>query len=534
MKDPNFHYYQKVDRNGVVYYSGDYTHHSIRFDWTLHPENEQAPRSEHPGKSMRKGTGGQRKNYRGQIKVISPCGGKMAFLAKHPHGKKKESRVKSREFYPRNCSRAEVEKCVKQKALVIHSDNALMFSRLLKENVTPETILAELAGSLYGNEFINYRFKDRNTQETMSKKLSKLRGILAALPAKAMAKITSAELTNCTAGFPKVDLTLLSDFWDYCLMLHYCSGNNPVYVPAASSASPTSKQAKLHKLTRVPAENLKMFDKRNLDVHDGPHCGAALMGSSISSKAACALRWRDISWPTDDPSYALVKLDRPDVLCAVHNFTRPLVPAAALTLYKRRQHLAEQYSPEILRDMYVVTTKSDPTKPMLPSALVQETKRFLLETGIDRNKLLQSKESRSDPISARILTETYKDLITHTCGVPEGSGTYKFLLAQAIFNDVTSSNYVSFTSEAGSLRLYKYLRPTAPLKLYDRTLMRRCENGTDIIEVNPSDSTRCAGMISDTILYPGQEIILEAETGLTGTVEAEPLEDPTAPAESSK
>lgn len=317
-------------------------------------------------------------------------------------------------------------------------------------------------------------------------------------------------------------------------MLHYCSGNNPVYVPAASSASPTSKQAKLHKLTRVPAENLKMFDKRNLDVHDGPHCGAALMGSSISSKAACALRWRDISWPTDDPSYALVKLDRPDVLCAVHNFTRPLVPAAALTLYKRRQHLAEQYSPEILRDMYVVTTKSDPTKPMLPSALVQETKRFLLETGIDRNKLLQSKESRSDPISARILTETYKDLITHTCGVPEGSGTYKFLLAQAIFNDVTSSNYVSFTSEAGSLRLYKYLRPTAPLKLYDRTLMRRCENGTDIIEVNPSDSTRCAGMISDTILYPGQEIILEAETGLTGTVEAEPLEDPTAPAESSK
>ena len=522
-KSSDFHYYKEV-KNGITSYRGDYTYHSIRFEWTLHLMEVSTAK------------GKARKGCRGLITVISPkTGDLMDFSVKHPYGKKSSgNKVSSREFYPKSSSRTMVEASVRRAAQKIYSDNSIAFSRILQEIVRPSTITAELAGSLYGEEFINFRFKSNNTQETMSKKLSKLRGILAALPAKAMVQIAPKEVQDCISAFPKVDLVLLSEFWDYCILYHYCVGNNPVHIPASSGASSASKQAKLHKLTRVPAENLKTFDERNLDVHDGPHCGAALMGSSISSKAACALHWRDVSWPTDDPSYALVKLDRPDVLCAVHNYTRPLVPAAALTLYKHRQHLAEQYSPEILRDMYVVTTKSDPTKPMLPSALVQETKRFLLETGIDRNKLLQSKESRSDPISARILTETYKDLITHTCGVPEGSGTYKFLLAQAIFNDVTSSNYVSFTSEAGSLRLYKYLRPTAPLKLYDRTLTRHCENGTDIIEVNPSDSTRCAGMISDTILYPGQEIILEAETGLTGTVEAEPLEDPTDPGESSK
>ena len=50
MKDSNFHYYQKEDKNGVVYYSGDYTYHSIRYEWTLHPVKEPASKSEGSGK----------------------------------------------------------------------------------------------------------------------------------------------------------------------------------------------------------------------------------------------------------------------------------------------------------------------------------------------------------------------------------------------------------------------------------------------------------------------------------------------------
>lgn len=168
--------------------------------------------------------------------------------------------------------------------------------------------------------------------------------------------------------------------------------------------------------------------------------------------------------------------------------------------------------------MFVVSTRSDPCKPMQPSALVQESKRLLLQAGIDQNKLLQAKESRADPVSARILMETYKDLLLRTCGVEEGSGTHKFLYGMSINNDVSSSNYLSFTDPVGLKRLWKYLRATAPRTVYEETLCCESEGEHDIFRVKPETSELCVGVLPDTLLLPGQEIVLSAESGLSGSV----------------
>ena len=499
MRKSDFNLFEQ-NKNQKIRFHGDYFYRGIRLSFTL---NEQ-----------------KNGRYRGRITVISPLTAKpMVFLSKNPFAKvfPKQKKVKFKEISIKTPVRAAIKAYIQQTAQKIHADNALTFNKLVQNTVHPDTMYPELAGHLYGPEFIRFLF-EKNKDETQKKKLRRLEEILADCPFKPMLEIKQSEIQAAMKKRPKSDYDLLFNFWNYCILHHYCAGNNPVDLPVAAGPSDEAKQEKVQKLTRVPAQNLKNLNAIAFEMHDGPSCGVLLMESGISAKASCALRWCDITWPSDEPSYALVKLDRPDVMCAIHNYTRPLLPVTAMVLHTRREELSKQYSQDDLPTMWVVSTKSDPTKPMLPSALVQESKRLLIQSGIHENKLIQAKKSRSDPVSARILGETYKDILIRTCGIEEGSGTYKFLLGHAIYNDVSSSNYLSFTSPPAYQNLYKYLLPSAPKTECQQPLSKEAVDGSDVLRVLPDSSDRCAGLIFDTVLQPGEEMILEAETGVTGRV----------------
>ena len=519
MRPTDFHLYTDTQGDRVKM-EGDYTYHGIRFEFSL---NKQGTSDEQEGQQ-------KRKKYRGRITVTSPTTGHpMPFVVNHPYAKTKEkqkTKVKFRQISSDSQSPKKVKESVHEAAQEIYSDNALSFARLVKNTIGPNTIQPELAGDLYAQEYIKYRYGKTNTEETLKKKLKKLLDTLAAMPFKPMSEISTAEASKALEKHPKVDISLISDFWDYCILYHYCDGNNPVIVPAAENSSAKSKQNKLQKLTRVPKQNLQSLNEILRKNPSGPDCGVALMESHVSAKLACELRWKDITWPTDDPSYAIGAFDRPDVMCAVHNYSRPLLPITALVLFARHEALRDQFPEEELREMFVVSTRSDPCKPMQPSALVQESKRLLLLAGVDQNKLLQAKESRADPVSARIMMETYKDLLLRTCGVEEGSGTQKFLCGMSINNDVSSSNYLSFSDPVGHKRLWKYLRATAPRTVYEETLCCESEGEHDIFHVKPETSDFCAGLLSNTLLLPGQEIVLSAESGLSGSVSATLAEEP--------
>lgn len=503
MKTSDFHIYSNTGPNGKRIH-GDFTYRCIRFSFTLNQQKD--------------------KEYRGQINVISPQTGRnMEFYVKHPYAKDqslKRQKVKYREISTKTSNTSIIRDYIQARVETIYADNALEFAKLLEKEVTPDTVYPELCGTLYGTDYINFRFAKNNTEETMKKKKAKLTCLLAALPYKPMKMITEAEAAETTANWPIIDRKLLGDFWDYCILKHYCTGNNPVTIPASAGLSPTANQNKLQKLTHVPKHNLDILNKKLLDIHGGPECGVALMESNISSKEACSLCWRDIFWSTDDPAYAIIRLERQEILCAVHNYDRPALPITAQTMFSRRKDLLERFSEEELMDMPVVSTKTNPAKPMDASALVQVSKDYLIDSGIKENKLLQSKESRGDPVSARILSETYKSILIKDCGIKEGAGTYKFLLGHAIHNDVTSSNYLSFTDPMGSLRLYKYLKAASFEREYTNQLSQKTTETADIFHILPKSNTRCAGVIADVILMPGEELRVETDTAMTGRFEA--------------
>lgn len=505
MKRTNYHLYW--DKSGEKCH-GDYTYHGIRFEFKLkRQENDRWP-------------------YRGRITAISPYTAKpMTFIVNHPYAESKpaRNRVKYKDIRTESASSNQIKKCIHKHVEKIYADNAKSFAYLVGKTVQPDTITPETAGFLYSMDFLCNRWPN-NKENTLKQKQKRLIELLGELPYAPMAEIRTNEIQKALKKVSKKDYELLFHFWNYCIQKHYCTGYNPVELPSSQAKTSQAKQDSLHKLTRVPAKNLRIMNEKVLEIHDGPSCGVMLMESGVSAKVACSLCWNDICWPTDKKDYATVKLERPDVVCAVHNYTRPLLPACAMTLFARYEELKYNYSEETLAKMPVVSCKTTPEKSMKPSALVQESKKKLMASGITRNKLFEAKESRGDPVSARILAETYKDLLIRVCGVEEGSGTYKFLLGQAIHNDVSSSNYLSFSDPVGSLRLYKYLCAAVPQKDCEKTYFKDQVDGCDVLHVLPDKSDRCAGMIVDIILEPGEEVVLEAETGIVGRIEADTFE----------
>ena len=182
MKTSDFHIYSNTGPNGKRIH-GDFTYRCIRFSFTLNQQKD--------------------KEYRGQINVISPQTGRnMEFYVKHPYAKDqslKRQKVKYREISTKTSNTSIIRDYIQARVETIYADNALEFAKLLEKEVTPDTVYPELCGTLYGTDYINFRFAKNNTEETMKKKKAKLTCLLAALPYKPMKMITEAEAAETTA-----------------------------------------------------------------------------------------------------------------------------------------------------------------------------------------------------------------------------------------------------------------------------------------------------------------------------------------------
>lgn len=458
--------------------------------------------------------------YRGRITVISPMSGKiMKFEQNRPYAKSGSKKVKKCyiEFNLDSIQDDVIRKTVVKKAEKIYADNGILFRAEQRQATNRDTIAPEIAGHLYAEEFVYSQFFKVDKESKQTANIKKLKGILASLPNKPMKDIAPSGVDRVLRD-KKTDRVLLHRFWAFCILRDYCSGSNPVR-PEHDISYPQKLQAKLDKIVSAPENVMTNLSRQLLDRADGTACGVALMASGFSSEFVCSLHWQDVCWPTDDQAFAIITYYRPEMLCAVHNYTRPVLPITALTLFKRREELLCKKNGSELRILPVASLKTQLEKAMSPSALKQESKQYLIDSGIKKSILSSNGLDDRISVSATVLLETYKKTLVKTCGIDEESGTYAFLLGHYI-NDVTSANYTSFTCPAGQFRLYKYLRAAIPLSHHDNASKARKQSSGEIdsFRVLPDSTRECAGMICDFVLLPGQQFSIESETDLRGTI----------------
>lgn len=479
---------------------GNIVYHGMQMDFTLN----------------RQSTG----NFRGRMTVISPYDGKnMVFEQKRLYAKdgNKKAKMHFIELNLASNNTKLIQDAVLKRAEKIYADNSLLFRGELRQATTRDTITPEVAGHLYAEEFVDSFFVKAKKENTRKNNLNKLRKILAALPNKPMKDIAASGVDKALKD-NKSSRTLLQRFWAYCIVREYCPGPNPVRSEADQSYT-KKLQAKLDKITSASDKTMAELSRLLLDQADGTACGVALLASGFSAEFACSLHWKDVSWPTADRAFAIVAFHRPELLCAVHDYSRPVLPITAMTLFKRKIELLRTKTEEEIREFPVVSLVKQPEIAMRYGALKQEAKQYLINAGIKDTLLSSNDLEESVSVSATALLETYKRTLVKTCGIVEKSGTYLFMLGRYI-DDVTSANYTSFTCPAGERRLYKYLRAAMPIM--DRGPVARVQKQTegqmDRFQVYSDNTMECAGMICDLILQPGQQFSLEAETGLDGSI----------------
>ena len=278
-------------------------------------------------------------SYRGRMVVISPLTGrKMKFKQSRIYAKTKTAVSMSYcELCPKKLTRNYINNYITKKAKKIYTDNINVFVQTAKRSATPSTVTPILAGKYYGNDFCKYRFADQKkmTQATVKNKYRTLQTILDALAQTPMVDITPSEITKSMKDRPKAEYELLKQFWNYCLVKNYCYGKNPVIVPMFGSKSVQKKQTEVKTLQYVPEQQMENLINSIMTTHGGPECGVALLASGFSVKQVCDLTWSNIIWPENQELYAVVNIGRPDVMCPIHDYTRPVLPFVAQTLYHR-------------------------------------------------------------------------------------------------------------------------------------------------------------------------------------------------------
>lgn len=508
VKDRVFKITYKSDDGGTI--KGYIVYHGIQMYFTL---NRQASG-----------------RFRGRMVVISPRDGKrMEFGQKRLHAKAGNKKAKMRyiELNLASNNIKVIQDTILKRAEKIYADNSLLFRGEQKQATDRDTITPEVAGYLYAEEFVDNIFVKVKKDSTRNNNLNKLREILADLPNKPMKDIAASGVDKALRD-NKSHRTLLQRFWAYCIVMGYCPEPNPVRSEDDQSYS-KKLQAKLNKITSASEKTMAELSRLLLKTANGTACGVALLASGFSAEFACSLCWKDVSWPTEDLAFAVVAFHRPELLCAVHNYSRPVLPITALTLAKRKRELLQEKAEEEIRDFPVVSLVTHPEIAMRHSALKQESKQYLINSGIKDTLLSSNGLEETVSVSATALLETYKRTLVKICGITEDSGTYLFMLGRYI-NDVTSANYTSFTCPAGELRLYKYLRAAMPL--FARELVsgakKNTDDETDYYRVNSESTRECAGMICDLVLLPGQQFTLEAETGLEGSITVTKYKDTSA------
>lgn len=172
--------------------------------------------------------------------------------------------------------------------------------------------------------------------------------------------------------------------------------------------------------------------------------------------------------------------------------------------------------------MPIVSTVRDPYKPLGADALTQHATMLLRQIGIGNDSLAALHQiDPTSAVSKRLLLNTYAYAVTTRCVLHNEPGTAQYLLHLSLSGNVSDDHYTSFSSDEGCAHLYGIMSDVRPLEHLEPT--EACEmrpDGTVMWCYRPDNSRQRVGIVSEYRLAPGEELIVIAPHGVTGSVRA--------------
>lgn len=223
-------------------------------------------------------------------------------------------------------------------------------------------------------------------------------------------------------------------------------------------------------------------------------CGVALMQSGFSAEQICDLTWEQILFDPNRLDFVQVCLFLPERAGAQHNYTRPCTPQCAAVLRKCHGNL--MVAAKTAKAKREAERQPILGKKVTPGELSKYALAILKRAGVENDTIHTAKAKSPIESAARtLLRNTYRKNLVQKCGLHSDDGTFKFLCGLSLSGDVTSSNYISFTSPEAAERLYtilKVLQPITPIPPGEPII---CSDGSIFYPIVPNTTAENAGAI---------------------------------------
>ena len=385
----------------------------------------------------------------------------------------------------------------------------------LKRWIQPDQITPMLACQKHLSQFLTLAFPNSDQNSKRSDQIIEVFELLPHLP---LGKLDSKEIRSILdkehVSIAKAELCYR--FTAYLLNHNYCEGRNP-FPPSEKREFTTeglNKRAFTTHLLSLECVT-KIFELLNREL-SSLYCAIALLLSGFSLSEIVTFRWRDIEFLTPK-DYVILHFRKDELVAAIHDFSRPLIPDSALYLRKVYDSLCDHYGPEAIANLYIAAEGHDAEKAPDRKQITAIARNFLVLAGYRGRISAPGRPSEDeDPIPVQVFRDNYHALL-YKAGLWDDPDTLCFLRG-VLFQSSTYTNYESHTSPSAQKRFYTILKSLSTVKKLSSIPETTSNKGTTRYVATPKTNHEVVRIYGSIEVPPGKKIIIKCTHGVRGPI----------------
>lgn len=454
--------------------------------------------------------------YAGTVSTLDPSTTKVMLSEKKRRAKEEKGiSYKDKDIYSTakiRCDSVDPQKLanaiLERITALIQQDKSQLDQAILRA-MTPDQLSLPFAAEQYAADFLR-RAYPRSAPDENAKRLAKLQRTLSKFPATPIAKLgkrqVNAILHEIHATEESIKLSFL--FVDYLIQMRKCSGANPFTMPGSKKPSGKNALAQQELGDAVFDKLFVLLNKQLSPIS----VAIALAASGFPLTDIKGMSWSDLEIMHGYKDYVVAHIQRDYASVSKHDFSRPVIPDAALLIRRLIRERKKQTPAEELAKQSVWPNGLD------NKAVNNEIRNLLVRAGFD-GKLSAAGRPREDDVDipAGILQTNYKRMLYVKAGLKDDPDTLNFLCG-TLFKSSTFTSYESHTGASSMLRLYQYLKPLSTEKRLGKSSGYRSESDKMIYEAWPQTNHEAAHLGGFVQLRPGDQIILCSPHGVNGII----------------
>ena len=463
--------------------------------------------------------------YTGTISIISIVTNRV-LLSEMKRRKRVESgrEYKDKDIYASityQCNSADphdIAAILRRQIDTLYRENCAQLKDEVMRWIRPDQLTPELAYLKYVDEYLSMEHRGSEHNEKRKKQIQEVFSLLPCCPlGKLKSRDVDAILEKKHISLTKIELC--SSFVSYLIGRDYYPGRNPFPSEAKRELTPEALDKKAFTSYGL---SVSVFNKL-VELIDrgfgGLYCAVALLLSGFFLQDIINFRWRDLEFKSSEKDFVIVHFRKDELVAAIHDFSRPIIPDSALYLRKVYKQLCNQYGKEAAANFYIAS--EDPAAGIMPDRekISVQARNLLVRAGHKGRLSAPGRlANEEEHISIELLRNNYQSMLLKA-GLQNDPDTYRYLCG-TLLRSTTYTNYESHTSPAAQYRFYTILKTLSTEKKMPRDVERR-EDGYIHLTIYPKTNHEVVRLIGSLELGPGEKIIIRSKHGITGSIAIE-------------